>query len=279
MSTEKKMGVLIVHGIGSQKKTFADSFIKELQKWIKKKRGCDPKDITFRPVHWSPVLDGKEKALWKNLKKGNELDWVKMRKFLIYSFGDAIAYNQRPRKETEPNKIYLGIHEKLHEQLVKLKEEDFNNQDKPVVLIGHSLGSHIISNYIWDRQHGYDPELFGDTPFEKLDTLTGIITFGSNIPLFTLALQEVEPIKITPPLLNENLEKVKWLNYYDSDDILGFPLKNLSDSYEEAVHKDIQINVGNVFVSWSPASHTKYWKDDSFTKPVAKFLCDILKVL
>ncbi len=271
-----KMGVLILHGMGSQLADFAEPMIEELKKRIEK-AGCNPNDIRFRPVHWAPELEKKEKELWNDLSCGNELDWQKIRKFIISTFADAVAYNQR-----EPNEIYTHIHERLHEQLVELRKNDFKNQDKPLIFMGHSLGSHIISNYIWDRQQdkNKEPGKFGTTPLEKMETLTGIISFGSNIPLFTLALPEIISITFPPDQLEENLKKVaQWNNFYDSDDVLGYPLKPLSQSYKKTVHEDIQINVGNIFTSWNLASHMKYWTDNSFTKPVAKFLCKILTQL
>ena len=66
--------------------------------------------------------------------------------------------------------------------------------------------------------------------------------------------------------------KAKWLNYYDPDDILGYPLKSINEPYDNTVSEDIPINVGGLFSSWNPLSHIEYWTDDDFTKPVSKFI-------
>jgi len=265
------MGVLILHGIGSQSEDFAEPMVSEVKRRIDK-AGFNSNEIKFRPVHWAPVLTEKEKALWRTLSRDNELDWGKIRKFIICYFADAIAYNQR-----EENDIYKKIHKIMHDELVALRKDDFENQDKPLLLMGHSLGGHIISNYIWDRQKGNESNIFGSTPLEKMETLTGIITFGCNIPLFTLVKDPIVSIKFPPNQLAENLKNVaQWNNFYDSDDVLGYPLKSLSPSYEEAVHKDIQINVGNIITSWNMASHMEYWTDNDFAKQVAGFLSSIL---
>ena len=71
----------------------------------------------------------------------------------------------------------------------------------------------------------------------------------------------------------------RWRNYYDPDDILAYPLKPLSPAYAKAVHEDVPINVGGVFTSWNPASHSQYWTDNSFTKPAATAIADVLKLL
>jgi hypothetical protein len=269
-----KMGVLILHGIGSQSNDFADAMISEVKKRVDK-AGFNSSEISFRPVHWAPVLSERERALWCKLSYSNKLDWRKLRTFIISHFADAIAYNQR-----EPNDIYSRIHKIMHDELVELRKEDFENQDKPLVLMGHSLGGHIMSNYIWDRQHCRDSCIFGDTPLEKMETLTGIITFGCNIPLFTLAYDPIVSIEFPPKKLKENLKKIaQWNNFYDSDDVLGYPLKPLSPSYKKSVHRDIQINVGNIITSWNMFSHMKYWTDNDFTKQVAGFLTSILSQL
>lgn len=124
----------------------------------------------------------------------------------------------------------------------------------------------MMSNFIWDAQHdrGY-PEgpAFGSwSDFERMRTLTSFTTFGCNIPLFTLSyLQEgdVRACQFPPDSLHPSLKRVaKWLNFYDEDDVLGYPLKGLSDSYREAVTEDIRINVGGLFGFWNPVSHGGY---------------------
>jgi hypothetical protein len=132
----------------------------------------------------------------------------------------------------------------------------------------------IISNYIWDEQKGKG---LGTNAFESMETLTGLVTFGSNIPLFTLALPEIQSITFPPAPLPEYLKaRAKWLNFFDADDVLGYPLKPLSPSYGSAVSEDIEINVGGLFTSWNPVSHAEYWTDNDFTKPVARLISDII---
>ena len=71
----------------------------------------------------------------------------------------------------------------------------------------------------------------------------------------------------------------RWLNFYDPDDILGYPLKPLSPEYDDAVNADLPINVGAVFSSWNPLSHNKYWTDNRFTKPVSKMIHELMQAL
>ncbi len=102
---------------------------------------------------------------------------------------------------------------------------------------------------LWDEQANHG---LGTNPFERTETVAGMVTFGSNIPLFSLALPEVRCIEFPPASLAENLKaNAKWLNFFDADDVLGYPLKPLSPSYEATVDEDIEINAGGLFTSWN----------------------------
>src|SRR5438132_8642374 len=72
-------------------------------------------------------------------------------------FADAIAYQRVPGDHPD---MYRQIHQRLHDNLVQLRTA-LGQQDPPLVIIAHSLGSVIMSNYIWDEQtqHG-----LGTTP-------------------------------------------------------------------------------------------------------------------
>ena len=131
-----------------------------------------------------------------------------------------------------------------------------------------------MSNYIWDQQKHPKPR---QSAFEQMKWLTGFITFGCNIPLFTFAYKDPEPIEFPPSSLPDQFkQKSRWYNYYDPDDILGYPLKQISAKYRATVIRDISINVGGLFGGWNPASHTEYWTDNDFTKPVAKYLAGFI---
>jgi hypothetical protein len=146
--------------------------------------------------------------------------------------------------------------------------------------MAHSLGCHMISNYIWDiqRVREADREWIEELgPFERMQTLAGMITFGCNIPLFTFACRRVVPIAFPAKELPKAIrDKAKWLNFFDPDDVLGFPLKPINKAYDTVVDADIDINVGGIFTNWNPVSHNKYWEDKSMTKPVAQFLRTLL---
>jgi len=150
----------------------------------------------------------------------------------------------------------------------------------PLVVVAHSLGSVIVSNYVWDAQRDRPAArgtYAGATAFERGEMLAALATCGSPIALFTLALADVVSIAFPPPTLPPALRAAaRWLNFYDPDDALGYPLKPLSPSYAAAVSTDRAINVGRLTTSWNPASHTEYLGDQDFIEPVAALIRDVV---
>jgi hypothetical protein len=118
-----------------------------------------------------------------------------------------------------------------------------------------------------------------------------MVTFGCNIPLFSLAYPVVKPINLPGKGIKKPslIKASKWLNFLDPDDVLGWPLKPL---YEKNLDKltpqqkktvarieDDDINVGSLVTSWNPAAHLGYWTDNDFTKPVSKYLRQVVQAL
>ena len=183
-------------------------------------------------------------------------------------------------------RIVLEATRPTHGRLLLQREGqavDLNGQlpgdDLPLIVLAHSLGGHIMSNHIWDMQHPGGTPPPGLSPFERMHTLAGMVTFGCNIPLFTFAYATVVPIEFPAAQLPNPgavRDKAKWLNYYDPDDVLGYPLKSINAAYDAVVDEDIPISVGGWFSSWNPLSHNKYWTDNDFTKPAAEFIATFL---
>jgi hypothetical protein len=270
---QTKLGIFIVHGMGSQPPDFADATIEKLTTRLIS-AGVDTGKLCWQTGYWADVIQPAEDKLWDEVSQNNDLSYVKLRQFVISALGDATAYQL---VEGEQKGIYQAIHDRIHDDLLKLRTS--LGGDFPFLIFAHSLGGHIMSNYIWDRQHGTDAATYGQTSFERMETLAGMVTFGCNIPLFTLAYEKIVSIQFPPKTLPRNLKRVaKWNNYFDPDDILGYPLKPLSASYNKAVTADIEINVGGLLTSWNPMCHDAYWTDDDFLEPVATQIRDVLLV-
>lgn len=273
----KKLAILVVHGMGTQKdEHFADDMIDEVNQKVKD-IGSDPNDIAWRPGFWASVTQPHENKLWDALSKGGNLDCTKIRKFVINNLGDAVAYQREPGSSSD---VYQQIHAVIHGHLVELRHIA-GDKDVPLIVMGHSLGSYIMSNYIWDQNQNTQAAISGTTPFERMETLAGFITFGSNIALFSLALPTYEGIRFPPDTLAEPLRSAaQWNNYYDPEDVLGYPIKPLCPDYQNNPQiEDHLIEVGNIFTSWNLLSHEGYWTDDDFTEPVGDQIAHLLRLL
>lgn len=273
-----RIGVLIVHGIGNQPAGYADEFIEELKERLKD-RGVEDA-FAFEPAHWGQALNHREDDLARRLAStGSDLDWQTIRREIILGgFGDAIAYAGR---STRPSRIYPDVQRAIHDALARL-ERTAGDPFAPLFVLSHSLGCQIVSNYLWDHQKKIEGSVLGKTPFTRGETIAGWITFGCNMPLFTLAWdeEEVEPVQV-PGIHAKHLfprpapdDAFGWWNVYDPDDLLGFPLRGLNTRYRNTVHEDHTINTGTIF-----GAHTGYWTDSDFTKYVADKLAALAACL
>jgi hypothetical protein len=263
----KEIGIAVIHGMGSQKKDYSEPMRKEIDKRIGNAKSSK---VIWEEIYWADILESRQKEYLKRANSKNDLDYITLRKFMISSFGDASGY----RKTGDPNNnTYERIHGRVKDGIKKL--DDQLGGPKPLIILAHSLGGHVMSNYIYDMQKPNSPVAVGLNDFQKMKTLTGIITFGCNIPFYTFAFDKIniKPIKFPGQKLTPDQKtKAKWLNFYDPDDVLGYPLKAINKAYSDVVNQDIPINVGGILSSWNPMSHTKYWTDNDFTKPVSRFI-------
>ena len=77
-----------------------------------------------------------------------EIDYIKLRKFLLFGFSDATGLERNAADDGSP---YQQAQEKILETL-ETSASELGNNKKPVIFIAHSLGCHLISNYLWDAQ-------------------------------------------------------------------------------------------------------------------------------
>jgi hypothetical protein len=260
----KKLVIAVIHGIGSQDPEFSTTMQANINRQISA-AGKNPEDVLWLPIFWADILAVKQQAYFARAQCDADLDFQRLRRFVISTLSDATAYSYR-HCVAEQESVYDRIHQRIRAQLESALQGGASEQT-PLLVMAHSLGGHIMSNYIWDQQKS----MAGAGAFENFDTLVGLITFGCNIPLFTFAYDEVKAVEFPSPRLASELKPLaQWNNYYDADDVLAYPLKAISPSYADTVAADIAINVGSIFTAWNPASHTGYWNDSDFTKPAAK---------
>jgi hypothetical protein len=260
-----RLGAIVIHGIGEQQPDFADGFIRE----VSDRLGGRADQVRWKSLYWADLLEPRETELLRTLSDGGRLDWRPVRRFVVHFLADAVAYQRVPGTGVVDG-IYNRIHQRVAERLGELGSE-VGGPDVPLLVVAHSLGGHIMSNYIWDQQHPDPSRMQGATPFVRVETLKGMITFGCNIPLFALALPAIVPIQVP----RQTGARRPWLNLYDRDDVLGYPLAPLSPGYGALV-EDREVSVGNLVTGWNPLAHNAYWTDNDVTKPIAERASELL---
>jgi len=90
-----KVAVLIIHGMGDQDRGFAAPTIKEINERLKKK-GKNLTDIVYKPVYWANLIEPRQKKFMDDIvaHKDNDIDFVKLRRFIVSALGDTAAYQK-----------------------------------------------------------------------------------------------------------------------------------------------------------------------------------------
>lgn len=280
----QKIAIAIIHGAGTPKENFADEMIKHITDVFAKNLSINnaEQELVFEPVFWSSIFESEQTELWKRLQENSDLNYSRLRQFVIEFLADAIAY----QPTALGNQNYDKVHALVATSINKLKEKAGANA--PLCIISHSLGSIIASNYFYDLQ--FKPENMGcetvkctsNTPIEQCETLTLFYTMGSPMALWSLRYIDFgSPITVPSPLISKFYPNMpgEWLNFYDKDDVLAFPLKEVNEAYQHAVTEDVAVNAGGVLTSWNPLSHLYYDREADVIEPIVDGLVRTWKAI
>ncbi|WP_079525245.1 chemotaxis protein [Halobacillus hunanensis] len=273
----QKLAVAILHGAGTPEKNFAEYMIGKIYKGFAKEVEVQhpEQELEIVPVYWSSIFEAEEERLWRKLQQSADLDYVRLRRFAVEFLADAVAY--QPSSVADNN--YDKVHAVLAQALNRLKEKA--GPTAPLCIISHSLGSVVASNYFYDLQLKHENigihtrRHNGQSPLEKGETLALFYTMGSPMALWSLRFIDFGlPIRVPSPMVKKYYQHLQgeWLNFYDKDDVLAYPLKGLNDHYHSAVTKDVQVNAGGLLTGWNPFSHSRYDTDRSVIAPMVEGL-------
>ena len=276
-----KVALVTLHGMGVTYPNYADDLLAKLASRMKSAFN----EVKVQSVYYQGILQDNEEEVWRRVEEKGKVRYDELRRFLLFGFGDAAGLENR--KEFD-NSVYELAQMQVADALLKVHAAGAN---LPVVFISQSLGCQVLSNYIYDAQKfargepvgagiwkANNPFILGLTTgqrnFLKGDTAMAWVSTGCNIPIFVAAHKRMDIIPIAKPTTH-----FKWLNLYDPDDALGWPLQPLSDQYEVLV-EDRAINagqgvIGTFIKSWNPLAHTAYWTDDDVVKPLASMLSNL----
>ena len=279
-SNHQPIAVAVIHGIGKQNPNFADGLSAKLTARFADKVANQSAQLIIEPIHWAPVMEEREDLLWQRINKTGGLDFLKLRQFMVEFGADALAYQPLPRERD----IYDAVHGVVAQGFNTLAQKA--GATAPLCVIAHSLGTVIASNYLYDLHKGLEflpdsvRQYHTQTPLEMGETMAFFYTLGSPIALWSLRYDNFGvPIAVPAPELAQYYPKVsgEWLNFYDADDVIGYPLCTLNDAYRKTVTRDVPVNVGSILVSWTPLSHLEYWTADNVIEPIAESLAKAWK--
>ena len=279
--------LLTVHGMGETPRDYAADLEARLAAHIGPRFA---QQVALRPVFYQDILQPNEREVWDRINASGAatpVHFAYLRKFLLFGFGDAAGLENR--KEI-PGSVYELAQGEIARTLLSAHAI---RPTMPVVFVAQSLGGQVLSSYIYDAQKAQAGRPVGAGIWRNIDawaaatlgraltaseqsflaagTCAGLVTTGCNIPIFVAAHKEMHIIPIAPPT-----SLFKWINFYDPDDILGWPLQPLSAGYRALV-EDRAINAGGgvaglLLRSWNPLAHNNYWSDDTVIAAIAAML-------
>ena len=183
MPLKSDLYALCVHGIGQDTPAnFADQAMKQLA------AGLQPLGVTLyaKSVHWSPLVDGPQKALKRTLKRMGSSGRV-AQSLAVRTLSDALSYPQ------------------YQEQINYLIDYEVSRLRAPseTLIFAHSLGVVLATDYLKSR--------------------TGVkarmVSFGTNLNLFHVG--DMANWQCPAQLQGRD----SWLNMYSKYDALGYPLR------------------------------------------------------
>ena len=262
-----KHQLLMIHGMGESN---SENEYGELEKRIRNKL-YDPERFEFVRVEWQSITHNAEEKIYSvclpNLNFVRKIEYVgPVRYFMTFYVGDIIAYSAEPASKN-------GIRKKVWSQIKGPCGTG------PYSILAHSLGSIIAFDYLFKlfvKKTFLWPGSAKVSSRKTLDRYTGnfrhMFTFGSPIGLFMLRQGKLwlteEPFgKIINPVPTGH----EWLNFYDKQDAVTYPLTDLfalNSANIGAPIRDIVVDTGDLIAN----SHTDYWFNDDMADQIADVL-------
>jgi hypothetical protein len=279
--------LITVHGMGETPRDYAAGVFDEVRTRLGPALRAR---AALYSVYYQDILQSNEQTVWDRIDRGSKVHYDQLRKFMLFGFADAAGLENR---KEEPGSVYELAQGQIARALLAASAANPAKPAIPVVFLAHSLGCQVLSNYLYDAQKALGGGLAAAGIWRDIDawsrpalgrvltdsekrflggaTCTGLVTTGCNIPIFVAAHKEMFIKPIAPPTA-----LFRWLNLYDPDDVLGWPLQPLSEGYRKLV-EDRAINAGQGAVgwmlkSWNPLSHNSYWQDKEVLEPLAAML-------
>ena len=276
------VNVIVIHGIGNLRAASA-TYSQPLQERIRKYFGsADPDAIAFHEVNWSDIGGAEEMdlinnkhvlpdaslpgagSLWPpNHAIGEVLDSFtniseQARRYLLLSVGDALIYLTKPGGEQ--------IRQRLIDKVIAVREQlirERPGRQQYVSIVAHSLGSVVA----------YDVcALFGTRYRDAVKGLglSNFFTMGSPLALFTLMQYggAAPHYADRGVFLDRPDGSGRWINFYDQQDPIAFPLRDVYPPLIGVPGRDYVIRDRRVQTGTFHA-HVNYFTNDVVAREIA----------
>jgi len=315
--THRKLAVMLVHGVESAGDQYAARAMRLLEEEFTRIAGVPAADaLVMEPAFWAPVFEPGQEQLSERLggrgsrlllglldrlaaqaSQGSTLAllaaastaglrWLPglgdahfptLRWLIVHYLGDAVAYHSG----SDTTGSYAEVQAILARSLHTLAEKA--GGEAPLVVLGHSLGSVVSSDFLYDLQNAGEgtpltPQaraVLGDTPLERGETFGWYYTLGSPLALWAQRHPDFGvPLTVPHRRFREHHpdQSGEWINVYDPDDVISSQLRPLSDAWAAAVTEDRRVSVGPWPLGLTPLAHPFYWNDRRVLVPIASAL-------
>jgi len=277
------VALITVHGMGETLPDYADALLNRLRGQL----GALAGQVAMRSVYYQKILQDNQNLVWERTRTQSTVRYADLRKFVLFGFGDAAGLENR--KEI-PGSVYELAQGEIARTLLSAHAM---RPGMPVVFVAQSLGCHVLSSYLYDAQKAAKGLAVGAGIWRNIDawadatlgraltasektflrggTCAALVTTGCNIPIFVAAHKIMHVVPIDRPTT-----LFKWINFYDPDDVLGWPLRPLLGGYENLVEDRVVNASGGVasllLRSWNPLAHNSYWDDATVIDTIAAML-------
>lgn len=90
--------ILAIHGMGDTPPSFADKF----QNKLARKLGSNWVNIYFDTIYYANVFQDNQARVFNRIKANDEIDWIALRKFLMFGFSDAAGFERKCNEQGSP---------------------------------------------------------------------------------------------------------------------------------------------------------------------------------
>ncbi|MFD1218272.1 hypothetical protein [Microbulbifer celer] len=273
--------ILAAPGMGAVDERFAEPLFRSLAAALGDDWSRVYTDTILCQSHLQPNIERLFEATQKR-----DMDYLRARKFMLYGLSEAAS-------QLGDIQSRGGNYEKTQQAVYQTFERAAKEagDTTPVILLSHSVGCTILSNYLWDAQrstinHGIwrdgGPKGVHKGSAKDLflrgKALSHWYTLGACAPLWHGAMPREQIQAVTSDTRGYNF---RWKNFYHPDDLFGWPLKPLSPSYNQAVYRDFETRPLSDWsaTSWGPqlVAHDGYWQSEMVQQNLLQDIREMLK--